>query len=636
MNLPENSPSGPENVEIPELPLKVPHLEPDVPPDDTVIATALKWSVVTFVVVTAAGAGLVAYLDRPLPAPPDVARKIKELERRNKPIVTLPAIRFDDITSTANIKYDHENGATADKLLPESMGGGCAFFDYNNDGAPDILFVNSDFWPGQQPAGRERPTMALYENDGHGSFKDVTGAAGLDVSFYGQGVAVGDFDNDGWVDVFFSAVGADRLFRNDHGKFTDVTAAAGVAGADSEWGTSCGWLDYDRDGDLDLFVCNYIRWSPEIDRALGCTLVGGNVRAYCRPDAFEGTFPYLYRNDGGGKFTDVSAEAGVQVRNRDTGVPVAKSLGVVPIDVDGDGWLDLIVANDTVQNFLLHNRRDGTFEEFGERKGIAFDANGLSRGAMGIDAGFPRNDDTLAVVIGNFANEPTAFYCGPCAAINDLQFTDDAVSNGIGPSSRIWLKFGVFLADMDLDGRLDIVVANGHIENDIQKVQSSQQYAQSPQLFWNAGSAAATEFVVVPKEQTGPGFAAPLVGRGAAFADIDADGDLDVLLAATGGAPRLLRNEQSLGHHWLRLKLVGKTCNRDAIGALVVVEAGGVVQKRAVMPTRSYLSQVELPVTFGLGENTAIERITIRWPDGTTQELPSVKVDQLLVIEQAP
>ena len=237
-------------------------------------------------------------------------------------------------------------------------------------------------------------------------------------------------------------------------------------------------------------------------------------------------------------------------------------------------------------------------------------------------------------MIGNFANEPTAFYCGQCSPVNELLFTDDAVSNGIGPSSRIWLKFGIFLADLDLDGRLDILVANGHIENDIQKVQSSQQYAQSPQLFWNAGSGSSTEFVVIPKAQTGPDFAAPIVGRGAAYADIDGDGDLDVLLTATGGAPRLLRNEQTLGHHWLRLKLVGRKCNRDAIGARIEVESGGVVQKRIVMPTRSYLSQVELPVTFGLGESSTIQRITILWPDGSKQEVADAKVDRLLVIEQ--
>lgn len=626
-----------EKFESPEKRKPAPNLEPDVPIDDAVIGTALKWSLATLVVVLCIGGGIVAYFDRPLPPLPETEQKKIVTRLRNAPTSALPEIPFTDVTRQAHLTFVHENGATKDKLLPETMGGGCAFFDYNSDGFPDILFVNSDFWPGRRPADQPQPTMALYQNDGHGDFKDVTKEVGLDVSFYGQGVAVGDFDNDGWVDIFFSAVGPDKLFRNIDGKkFEDVTDSAGVAGADREWGTSCGWFDFDRDGDLDLFVCNYVRWSPEIDRKLGCTLVGGKVRAYCRPDAFEGTFPYLYRNDGEGKFTDVSAQAGLHVKNPDTGVPVAKSLGVVPIDVDGDGWLDLIVANDTVQNFLFHNRQNGTFEEIGKSKGIAFNSNGISRGAMGIDAGYPRNDDTLAVVIGNFSNEPTAYYCGQRGAIDDLLFTDDAVSNGIGPSSLIWLKFGVFLGDLDLDGRLDILVANGHIENDIQKVQSSQQYAQAPQLFWNAGTASSTEFVVLPKEKTGPDFTVPLVGRGAAFADIDGDGDLDVLLTATGGAPRLLRNDQTLKHHWLRLKLVSKYSNRDAIGAVIEVVAGGKTQRQQVMPTRSYLSQVELPVTFGLGNQTAIDRVTIYWPDGSKQDVPEAAPDQLLTIEQTP
>jgi hypothetical protein len=613
----------------------VPDLDPYVPPeDDAVIGRALKWSIGTLVGLIAVVGGAVAYLHQP--PPPRVERKtdLITLEPRNTPGIMAPSIPFTDITRAAHITFVHENGAAGEKLLPESMGGGCAFLDYNRDGFPDILLVNSDFWPGQQPADRQRPTMALYKNDGLGNFEDVTTEAGLDVSFYGQGVAVGDFDNDGWVDVFFSAVGPDRLFRNNRGKFEDVTAAAGVAGSDREWGTSCAWFDFDNDGDLDLFVCNYIRWSPDIDRELKCTL-DGTLRAYCRPDAFQGTYPYLYRNDGDGKFTDVSATAGVQVKNPNTAVPAAKSLGVVPIDVDGDGWLDLVVANDTVQNFLLYNRQDGTFEEIGKIKGIAFDREGIARGAMGIDAAFPRNDSTIAVAIGNFANEPTAFYCTQRGPIKDLLFIDNAVSNGIGPPSRIWLKFGVFFADLDLDGRLDILVANGHIENDIHKVQAKQQFAQPPQLFWNVGSDSSTEFVVIPRDKTGADFAAPLVGRGAAFADIDGDGDLDVLLTATGGAPRLLRNDQALGHHWLRLKLVGNTCNHDAIGALVEVEAGGTVQRRQVMPARSYLSQVELPVTFGLGDQESIDRVTVNWPDGSRQEVVSAPVDRLLVVEQA-
>ncbi|MBI3863167.1 MAG: CRTAC1 family protein [Planctomycetia bacterium] len=613
----------------------MPRFESDVPADDAVIGRALKWSLGMFVVVLSIGGGLVFYFDRPLEKKGEVRIAQNTATPRERPVASLPAIPLTDVTRDAGITFIHTSGARGEKLLPESMGAGCAFFDYNNDGRPDILLINSDDWPGQRPADAPAPRTALYRNDGEGKFTDVTAECGLDLTFYGQGAAVGDFDNDGWVDVFFSAVGFNRLFRNNQGKFEDITASAGVAGDERQWSTSCAWLDYDRDGDLDLFVCNYIRWSAELDRQLECTLVGGKVRAYCRPDAFEGTFPYLYRNDGNGRFTDVSAEAGVQVRNPNTGAPVAKSLGVVPIDVDGDGWIDLIVANDTVQNFLLHNRRDGTFEEIGMKMGIALDSRtGLARAGMGIDVGFPRNDKYLAVIIGNFANEETAFYCAECGSFETMLFTDEAVANGLGPSSRIWLKFGLFYGDMDLDGRLDIVVANGHLENDIQQVQWAQRWAQPPQLFWNAGVESSTEFYALPADNTGTDFARPMVGRGAAYADIDGDGDLDVLLTSTGGAPRLLRNDQRLGHHWLRLKLVGTKCNRDAIGALVEVHAGGVVQRRPVMPARSYLSQVELPVTFGLGANDTIDRVTILWPDGSTQDVPDVKVDQLLSVEQ--
>ncbi|MBS0264424.1 MAG: CRTAC1 family protein [Planctomycetes bacterium] len=588
-----------------------------------------------FCIVASIGAVVVYLLDRPAPVRVDKVPVLEVPKPREKPAVDLPTIPLVDITRAAGIQFVHTNGAHGEKLLPESMGAGCAFLDYNNDGFPDILLVNSNDWPDAKSSAESRPTMALYRNDGTGNFIDETAAAGLNVSFYGQGVAVGDFDNDGWVDLFFSAVGLNRLYRNQQGKFVDVTADAGVAGNASQWSTSCAWFDYDRDGDLDLFVCNYVRWSAELDRQLECTLVGGKVRAYCRPDAFEGSFPYLYRNDGEGRFTDVSAPSGVQIKNLNTSVPVAKSLGVVPVDVDGDGWLDLVIANDTVQNFLLHNLKDGTFEEVGRKLGVALDSrSGLARGAMGIDAGFPRNDNALAIVIANFANEETAFYCAECGPISEMLFTDEAIANGLGPSSRIWLKFGLFYADMDLDGRLDIVVTNGHLENDIQQVFESQHYAQPPQLFWNAGASSATEFVALPSSLTGTEFAAPMVGRGASYADIDGDGDLDVLFTATGGAPRLLRNDQKLGHHWLRVKLVGNDGNRNAIGATVEVHCAGVVQKRFVMPTRSYLSQVELPVTFGLGQIDAVERVKIYWPDGTTSEVANPPIDKLTTVEQ--
>ncbi|MSR57410.1 MAG: CRTAC1 family protein [Planctomycetaceae bacterium] len=602
------------------------------PADDAVISRAFQISVLVIVTVALCIFAAVWFIYWPLPDPVNRVTETKAAKVRTASTVTIPAIAFSDANRETGISFVHQSGAVGEKLLPESMGGGCAFFDYNNDGHSDILFVNSDFWPGTQPANRQRPTMALYKNDGHGNYADVTDETGLDVSFYGQGCAVGDYDNDGWVDLFFSVVGRNRLFHNNQGRFEDVTDVAGVAGSETEWSTGCGFFDYDNDGDLDLFVANYVRWSPEIDRVLDCTLTGGEP-AYCPVGPFEGTFPYLYRNDGKGKFTDVSEAAGVQVKNSDTGHPAAKSLGVAPADLDGDGWIDLVVANDTVQNFLFHNRRDGTFEEIGILCGIGVDNSGNARGAMGIDIADFRNDGSLGVVIGNFANEMSALYC---AAPRSLQFTDDAVATGLGPPSRIWLKFGVFFFDADLDGRLDVLAANGHIENDIHKVQNSQKYAQPPQIYWNGGPDAPSEFVPLTKEQTGSDFVQPLVGRGAAYADIDGDGDLDVLVTSTGGSPRLLRNEQKLGHHWLRLKLVGKKCNRDAIGAWVQLETtDGAVHRRQVMPTRSYLSQCELPVTFGLGSQKTLEKVRILWPDGSTQDLTDVAADQLLTVEQA-
>lgn len=603
----------------------------EVPVDDSVIGRMFKRSVlVILAVVILGGLGYVLFSkkdEKPIDKvtdtrPPDV-RQIK---------VELPSVPFSDVTSSAGITFVHENGATGEKLLPESMGGGCAILDYNNDGRPDLLFVNSQRWDGTASASGKQPVLTLYRNEGDWKFTDVSEEAGLAVSLYGQGVAVGDYDNDGWADLFVSAVGPNRLFHNEQGKFVDVTATAGVAGNDSEWSTSCGFFDYDRDGDLDLFVANYVRWSADIDKGLRCTL-DGSLRAYCRPGAFDGTFPYLYRNDGNGKFTDVSEESGIQVRNPNTKVPMAKSLGVVFVDADGDDQLDIVVANDTVQNFLYHNQGNGKFAEVGLDRGIGVDNTGNARGAMGCDAGWFRNDDVLAVVIGNFSNEMTALYC---TKKNAMMFSDDAVATGIGPPSRVWLKFGVCFVDIDLDSRLDLVVANGHLENDISKVQKSQQYQQPPQLYWNTGSRKGSEFARLESAQTGSEFAAPMVGRGAAYADFDADGDLDLVMTATGEAPRLLRNDQALKRHWLRLQLVGngKTVSRDAVGAVVSITTEAGVQKRLVSSTRSYLAQVEKTVTFGLGGATKVEEASIRWPDGTTQSIEIDEVDRMLTIEQ--
>ncbi len=599
--------------------------------DDAVVGTALRWSLVVFALLAGAG-GVVYVLARPAPEPPPSVTTLASVAVRQKAPFEPPTVRFTEITTEAGIRFVHENGAYGQKLLPETMGGGCAFFDFDADGDPDILLVNSQPWPwrAQDPSAKPA-TMALYRNDGQGRFEDVTAGSGLDISLYGMGVAVGDYDNDGRVDVFLTAVGPNRLFRNlGGGKFEDVTDDAGVAGEPDRWSTSSGWFDYDNDGDLDLFVCNYVEWSAEYDMAQNFQLTGGG-RAYGRPQNFGGTFPYLYRNDGEGKFTDVSAEAGIQIRNPATGVPLAKSLGVVFADFDRDGWIDVVVANDTVQNLLLHNRGDGTFEEIGAVSGVAFDMDGNARGAMGIDVAHFRNSDAMGITIGNFSNEMNALYV---SYGDDIHFTDEAVATGLGPSSRSVLTFGIFFFDYDLDGRLDLFAANGHLEDEINRVQSSQTYEQPAQLFWNSGPEQATEFLLVSREKCGDDLLKPTVGRGASYADIDGDGDLDILITAIARPARLLRNDQDLGHEWLRLRLEGTQCNRDAIGAWVEVHTLDRVLRQQVMPTRSYLSQAELPLTFGLGRGARVERVVIHWPDGSVQELPGAEPGQTIHVRQ--
>jgi len=575
-------------------------------------------------VVVIAGAALLLLHRGSPPAKPDAPLPVRR-DASSLP----PAAAFVDITADSGITFSHDNGAAGDKLLPETMGGGVAFFDYDNDGKPDLLFVDSRPWPSSTGgAGRGKTSrLVLYRNTGGGRFVDVTAASGLSADIYGMGVTAADYDNDGWTDLFVTAVGANHLFRNVGGHFTDVTAAAGVGGRPDQWSTCATWFDYDRDGNLDLFVCNYVRWSKAIDLQQDFRLTGIG-RAYGPPRTFEGAFPYLYRNDGRGHFTEVSAAAGLQVKNPATGVPMGKSLGVVAVDLDRDGWPDLVVSNDTVQNFVFHNRQDGTFEEIGAKAGIAFDSYGNSRSAMGIDAADFRNDGSLGIAIGNFANEMTALYVSQQAP---LQFADEAIVAGIGPASRGALTFGVLFFDYDLDGRLDLLTANGHIEDEINKVQASQQYAQSPRLFWNTGGIGRPTLVPVTIRSSAD-LARPMVARGAAVADIDGDGDQDLVLTAVKGPPRLLRNDQQSGHHWLRVTLRGTRSNRDAIGSVVEVRVGGTTMRQTVMPTRGYLSQSERTLTFGLGDRTRVDGVTVRWPDGSVQELRGVAIDTVTTI----
>ena len=536
-----------------------------------------------------------------------------------------PEVVFTDITRDAGIDFVHTNGSYGDKLMPETIGSGAAFLDYDNDGDQDLLLVNSSWFPGHEQA--HTPTLVLYRNNGSGQFTDVTEQAGLAINCYGMGVAAGDYDNDGWTDLYITALGTNYLLHNSEGRFSDVTAASNTAGTDTDWSTAAAFIDADNDGDLDLFVGNYVEWSREIDLEIDFRITGLG-RAIGAPNHFYGTTNHLYHNDGEGRFSDVSQAAGILIGESGGNNPDGKALAVAPVDYDRDGWIDLFVANDTTRNFLYHNIGDGQFEEIGALEGIAFDRNGKATGAMGIDAAYFRNDDELGVGIGNFANEMSSLFV---TADGQAPFADEAILEGIGPASRLSLTFGLFFLDYDLDGRLDLFQANGHLETEISVVQSSQTYAQPAQLFWNCGDACRSRFV--PVDEIGA-LATPMVGRGAAYADIDGDGDLDIVVTQNGRRAMLFRNDQQLNHHWLRVQLEGKASNRDAIGAVVELTVGGITQRRSVMPTRSYLSQVELPVTFGLGENDSVDAMRIIWPDGQVQSVTVEQVDTVLTIAQ--
>jgi len=596
---------------------------------DAIIGIALRRSVV-FIVCVAALAFLFWLLlwDREADIPVEEAQLKPPASLPASKLPEPPSLPFKDVTRTAGIDFVHQNGAAGERLLPETMGGGVAFADLDADGDPDLLFVNSIPWPWSSGASRSA-TSELYINNGDGNFADVTRGSGLDVSMYGMGVALGDADGDGLVDVFVTAVGPNRLFRNlGDGRFEDISVQAGVAGADNRWSTSAAFLDYDGDRDLDLFVANYVQWSRELDFEVDYRLAGIG-RAYGPPNNFAGTQPYLYRNDGEGRFTDVSAEAGVHVTHANTGEAVGKGLAVVIEDIDADGWQDIVVANDTVRNFFFRNL-GGRFQEQGVDRGLAYDNSGHATGAMGIDVVRHPETGEMAIVIGNFANEMTSYYVDPSGT---GLFTDEAIISGIGPASRSVLSFGLFFFDADLDGRQDLLQANGHVEDDINIVQASQQHAQSPQIFWNCGLDCPRRFVLVPPSETGDLYM-PMVGRGAAYADMDGDGDLDVVLTEAGGRARVFRNDQATGHHWLRVRLQGRSPNALGIGARIRLLHAGGADERRVGSARSYLSQTELVSTFGLGNSDASVNLEVVWPDGVSQLVEGVSVDQEITIRR--
>jgi hypothetical protein len=514
-----------------------------------------------------------------------------------------PSFSFVDATSAAAIEFRHNSGAYGGKLLPETLGSGCAFLDYDRDGWQDILLVNAMDWPGHK---RQRTTLRLYRNLRNGSFADVTLAAHVDVEAYGMGVAVGDYDNDGFPDILVTCVGQNRLLRNTgKGTFVDATRTSGLDRR-TAFSTSALWFDFDRDGWLDLFVCNYVRWSPEHD--VFCSLDGVH-KSYCTPEAYRGETCWLFRNRRNGTFSDATASSEIF----DTS---SKSLGVASLDYDQDGWPDLVVANDTQPNKLYRNRHNGTFEEIALKTGVAFSSDGKARAGMGVDAADFDNSGKPGIAFTNFDNEMIGLY----RAAGDGRYEDAAIEAGIGLPSKNTLGFGCVFLDADLDGLLDLAVANGHIEETVRNIRGNVGYAQPAQLFLNAGNGMFRDVA----SEVGGGFDKPKVGRGLAYADVDRDGDLDLLMTTNNGPAFLFRNDQVGGNRSIRFRLVGTRSNRDAIGTRVRIYHDGSSQSRAVKSGSSYLSQSELPVTFGLGKRVRVDSVVIDWPSGHTEEFKNL------------
>ena len=515
-----------------------------------------------------------------------------------------PGFRLTDVTAAAGIDFHHNSGAFGAKYLPETMGSGCAFFDYDGDGWLDILLVNAMDWPGHK---RQRSALRLYRNNRNGAFTDVTRQAGLNVEMYGMGVAVADYNNDGFPDILITAVGQNRLFQNTgRGQFVDVTEKAGLGGRNA-FSTSAVWFDYDRDGLLDLLVCNYVKWSPERD--VFCSL-DGKRKSYCTPEAYHGETCWLFRNRGNGTFEDVTAKSGIFDAT-------SKSLGVALIDYDRDGWPDLLIANDTQPNKLYRNLRNGTFEDVAVKAGVAFSEDGKARAGMGIDVADFDNSGVDGIAITNFDNEMMALY----RLVREGVYADTAVKSGIGQPSRYSLGFGCQFLDIDLDGWLDLVAVNGHIEETVRQIRGNVGYAQPPHLFLNDHHGGFRDVA----GSVGAGFDTPKVGRGCAFGDFDRDGDLDLLVTTNQGPAFLYRNDIANGFRSLRLRLTGVKSNRDAVGAVARVSTPDGTQSRMVKTGSSYLSQSELTLTFGLGKRDSAQRVLVEWPSGLKQEFPAVR-----------
>ncbi|MEP6756066.1 MAG: CRTAC1 family protein [Chthonomonadales bacterium] len=526
-----------------------------------------------------------------------------------------PDVKFRDVTQAAGIDFLHVNGATGKKYMPETMGSGCAVFDFDNDDKQDILLINSEPWANSSSA-----TMHVYRNLDGTHFRDATVEVGLDVPIYGMGVAVGDYDNDGFEDLFITGVGGCKIFHNVPGpdghsrRFVDVTKSAGLESPG--WATSATWVDYDRDGKLDLFVCHYVKWSQKTDQFFS---IDGVRKSYATPMQYEGESCRLYHNDGRGKFSDVTKAAGIYN-------PQSKALGVCICDFDQDGWPDLIVANDTTPNFLFHNETNGTFKEVAIQSGIGIGQSGKAKAGMGVDIADELQTGHESIILTNFAGEQMTLYRWSEGGL----YLDAAAPSGIGNASQLYLGFGVMFVDYDGDGWPDILVANGHIQDDALSRESGVRYEEPTLLFRNLGGGKYSDV----SASVGAALSNPSVGRGAAWGDFSNTGHPDLLTTSNAGHARLLHNENKTGNHWLRIKLVGTRSNRDAIGARVRVRFGEHNLTQMVKGGNSYLSQSDRRLLFGLGKATQAESIEIQWPLGSVQSIGITKSDQAITLTE--
>jgi hypothetical protein len=570
-------------------------------------------------VVTMAGLSYVWLLGRQGEEPPLAAKAVVVAQPAPAPAAEHGRISFTDVTQQAGIRFIHDAGARGDKWYPETIGAGGGFFDFDGDGRLDILLINGRHWPHSRQS--PEPTMRLYRNLGDGAFADVTAAAGLEIALYGMGFAAADYDNDGDQDLLITGYLQQLFFMNNgDGTFREATADAGIQ--TGKWSTAAAFFDYDRDGFLDLVIGNYVDWNADKEKGLDCTY-GTPARDYCAVRYFKGQGLQLYRNLGHGRFAEVTGVAGVEGKD-------ARVLGITVLDFDDDGWPDLFVANDTTPSLVFRNRGNGSFEEVGERTGIVLDMGGLAFAGMGVDAAYVKNDGQLCIAVGNFAGEPTTLHCQvrSGSAYAHHLFAEMSHWAGIGKETLRSVTFGLFFVDVDLDGFDDLFISNGHVFNE-ERLRNIP-YAQHPQLFRNLGTGRFQE--IIPAE--GTTLARRIIGRGAAYADYDNDGDPDVLLTTNQGPAYLLRNDTPRQSHFLRLKLQGSRSNRDGIGAKVRVYTAKGVLHKMVRTGSSYLSQNELPLTFGLGSSSIIEKMQISWPSGIVDEVADVAVNTTLLARE--